>query len=81
MVIRRVDYFKAFALIGPSELHYKVYPRVCGGTEVERVAELGQQGLSPRVRGNHLTGGIVRTTMGSIPACAGEPEMEMSASD
>ena len=31
-----------------------VYPRVCGGTGLERVMIGTAQGLSPRVRGNRL---------------------------
>ena len=50
-----------------------VYPRVCGGTRVERGAVVGDGGLSPRVRGNpdYLISDI--KARGSIPACAGEP--------
>ena len=50
-----------------------VYPRVCGGTLIVRPVPRGQQGLSPRVRGNlarHRQGLAERR---SIPACAGEP--------
>ena len=50
-----------------------VYPRVCGGTGQVTVQVLSRIGLSPRVRGNphrDLFGG---PTVGSIPACAGEP--------
>ena len=35
-------------------LVYWVYPRVCGGTVVEMLEGVEYQGLSPRVRGNHL---------------------------
>ena len=52
---------------------YAVYPRVCGGTQLQlRPAKVGR-GLSPRVRGNqlHLTNASKHTR--SIPACAGEP--------
>ena len=51
----------------------RVYPRVCGGTS--RVPDpLNQgKGLSPRVRGNLLSGFRARKDDGSIPACAGEP--------
>ena len=50
-----------------------VYPRVCGGTDKPWfVGETGR-GLSPRVRGNQLTGSPQRVRTGSIPACAGEP--------
>ena len=50
-----------------------VYPRVCGGTDNYWIVTAQDQGLSPRVRGNH---GIEDHTEGlrwSIPACAGEP--------
>ena len=50
-----------------------VYPRVCGGTMVALPTEGGENGLSPRVRGNPTLkrGGDIMD--GSIPACAGEP--------
>ena len=50
-----------------------VYPRVCGGTTAFPAAAGAGQGLSPRVRGNHLDGVHDRLELGSIPACAGEP--------
>ena len=49
-----------------------VYPRECGGTIRERQMILGQQGLSPRVRGNEEEGGEEDEREGSIPASAGE---------
>ena len=50
-----------------------VYPRVCGGTD-GRGQTLGcDDGLSPRVRGNHLPEVLQEAVAGSIPACAGEP--------
>ena len=51
----------------------RVYPRVCGGTHHDAVADRGQVGLSPRVRGNLVTTGVADHADGSIPACAGEP--------
>ena len=51
----------------------RVYPRVCGGTLLIRRFALLAQGLSPRVRGNHLRLGGMGKLLGSIPACAGEP--------
>ena len=51
----------------------RVYPRVCGGTLTKRADRLHQYGLSPRVRGNRNGGVVLRTSLGSIPACAGEP--------
>ena len=50
-----------------------VYPRVCGGTSLWIVDDSGQDGLSPRVRGNHRKPGVQANAFGSIPACAGEP--------
>ena len=46
---------------------------MCGGTSLVGVGLGGEDGLSPRVRGNHpaaLLPGLLRR---SIPACAGEP--------
>ena len=34
---------------------WRVYPRVCGGTILQLVPAIFGDGLSPRVRGNHLT--------------------------
>ena len=50
-----------------------VYPRVCGGTLAHPRLSLAEQGLSPRVRGNHSIGFRHDIPFGSIPACAGEP--------
>ena len=52
-----------------------VYPRVCGGTHQRVDGVGGKRGLSPRVRGNLLTGGRGGGGGGSIPACAGEPPL------
>ena len=51
----------------------RVYPRVCGGTELSKSRVLFQMGLSPRVRGNLLPVGRSLGRSRSIPACAGEP--------
>ena len=37
----------------------RVYPRVCGGTGDLRRVFMGNQGLSPRVRGNRIATGKV----------------------
>ena len=50
-----------------------VYPRVCGGTEQDRVIATSIQGLSPRVRGNPGPASGMVSLDRSIPACAGEP--------
>ena len=61
----------------------RVYPRVCGGTTNETETMAGRAGLSPRVRGNHertqLT--VAQGLIGSIPACAGEPDFSLGAPD
>ena len=56
-----------------NALALRVYPRVCGGTDLEAANALADDGLSPRVRGNpeHRLGPAARRR--SIPACAGEP--------
>ena len=51
----------------------KVYPRVCGGTELEAEEPSADEGLSPRVRGNLVGGTDSPFCRRSIPACAGEP--------
>ena len=48
---------------------------MCGGTYPVRPIDLCSQGLSPRVRGNPHSAGTGRQTAGSIPACAGEPDL------
>ena len=53
-----------------------VYPRVCGGTEAQYPNGSLIQGLSPRVRGNRSAVSIGVFSIGSIPACAGEPGRE-----
>ena len=52
----------------------RVYPRVCGGTLRLGSMVLMQRGLSPRVRGNRPDGIVHDLELGSIPACAGEPQ-------
>ena len=51
----------------------RVYPRVCGGTAAQAGAHCPDEGLSPRVRGNHAEQGHISRAKRSIPACAGEP--------
>ena len=52
-----------------------VYPRVCGGTCVASLVGQGKEGLSPRVRGNLQDRRAIHPAPGSIPACAGEPQV------
>ena len=56
-----------------SEPVRKVYPRVCGGTRAYRAYRAYHFGLSPRMRGNPILGGMRYGIIGSIPAYAGEP--------
>ena len=50
-----------------------VYPRGCGGTQVDACSDGYAWGLSPRVRGNPRWRFWVRWSIRSIPAGAGEP--------
>ena len=52
----------------------RVYPRVCGGTCIQRPACSAMRGLSPRMRGNRQTMFLPVPKGRSIPAYAGEPE-------
>ena len=56
-----------------SVLLDRVYPRVCGGTGAAATSMTPDRGLSPRVRGNPQHFDARPQTLGSIPACAGEP--------
>ena len=59
---------------GPHSLKRKrVYPRVGGGTDTDRVIRLIRGGLSPRGRGNRRGAGRNEAQIRSIPAWAGEP--------
>ena len=60
-------------IFNPLSHDATVYPRECGGTQVNSgiVGALG--GLSPRVRGNHRRRAWLRVRWRSIPASAGEP--------
>ena len=55
------------------------YPRVCGGTGLNARLTIPAMGLSPRVRGNHPALDAARGRPGTIPACAGEPNLGTSA--
>ena len=50
-----------------------VYPRVGGETKIKRSYYDGEDGLSPRGRGNHLPQGSFLGVPPSIPAWAGKP--------
>ena len=63
-----------------NDNHFRVYPRVCGGTH-PIIGENGYKlGLSPRVRGNRAEEVGTKVERGSIPACAGEPRSPPSRS-
>ena len=51
----------------------RVYPRVCGGTDVYVWRTSGSSGLSPRMRGNLFVLPLKIAPARSIPAYAGEP--------
>ena len=53
----------------------RVYPRVCGGTSRRNRGVTYSRGLSPRVRGNPFAHPAGSSGGGSIPACAGEPDI------
>ena len=58
-------------------LRARVYPRVCGGTAGGFQVWDYPQGLSPRVRGNPLCCCSTGRQPRSIPACAGEPVVDL----
>ena len=58
----------------PEQPGQGVYPRVCGGTALPASKRYPSPGLSPRVRGNQVRLLLSRIHLGSIPACAGEPD-------
>ena len=65
------------AAIVDGALHDTVYPRVCGGTDGPPLEFDAHFGLSPRVRGNPLLQSQAGRVAGSIPACAGEPQVKL----
>ena len=54
-----------------------VYPRVCGGAAAAATFALRHVGLSPRVRGSRIHSLAHLVSLGSIPACAGEPPSQV----
>ena len=56
-------------------MNARVYPRVCGGTCRGPAGAPYGRGLSPRVRGNRGALNRSLSSLGSIPACAGEPSV------
>ena len=58
-----------------SPMRSAVYPRPCGGAQVQVVVHLADRGLSPPVRGSRHLGRGLERLQGSIPARAGEPRM------
>ena len=57
----------------PPKRLLRVYPRACGGTGNTVPLRRGQEGLSPRLRGNPIQEFEDYAAIGSIPAPAGEP--------
>ena len=55
----------------------EVYPRVCGGTSLPSLPRQAREGLSPRVRGNLPVRLAGIADSWSIPACAGEPFVDI----
>ena len=49
------------------------YPRACGATSLHTHHVIGNEGLSPRVRGNPIGIRILSARTGPIPARAGQP--------
>ena len=52
---------------------HKVYPRACGATMALTMMDRERYGLSPRMRGNLVGGGLGLLMQRSIPAHAGQP--------
>ena len=69
----------SFVLIVPGLS--EVYPRVCGGTTLGLMELVGDDGLSPRVRGNPRGDFVCAAVLRSIPACAGEPSRSTTTSE
>ena len=63
--------------VSNSSMITRVYPRACGGTVAIGAVATGDEGLSPRVRGNRYSdrSGLHDRCEGSIPARAGEPSI------
>ena len=55
----------------------RVHPRVCGGASRACCAVAASMGPSPRVRGSLIGSNVQIKLAGSIPACAGEPALEL----
>ena len=58
----------------------RVHPRVCGGAKFDPAYKDALEGPSPRVRGSRLQKLPQSVTIGSIPACAGEPISRLTIS-
>ena len=61
--------------------HCRVYPRVCGGATSRSLPASPATGLSPRVRGSLRVFFVLMMSLGSIPACAGEPATATAGRD
>ena len=58
-----------------------VYPRGCGGAQIDAQGSRNITGLSPRVRGSHKLISLLTDKNRSIPAGAGEPPPELNTTD
>ena len=56
----------------------RAYPRACGETSLTREGVKSAEGLSPRMRGNHLPKRTDSYPLGPIPAHAGKPFHQMA---
>ena len=57
----------------PRTTSAMAYPRACGATEYDRLRPFEEDGLPPRVRGNHVTIRRFWTSERPTPARAGQP--------
>ena len=65
--------------LGPRACRVPVYPRTCGGTGAPNPCQSASWGLSPHVRGNHLSDDALDYSHRSIPARAGEPRARVAS--
>ena len=83
--VRRLRYARSIpacagepAVTSGAARSWRVYPRVCGGTQCTDSSGNSRNGLSPRVRGNPDGKSRPVEPRRSIPACAGEPVAKQS---
>ncbi len=59
----------------------RVDPRGCGGAAPMVIRTARRSGRSPRVRGSRASSTVIGSTIGSIPAGAGEPDRQQHRQD